>query len=93
MFKKNRLIILIIDIHTHLINKNFDIEKLKHNFATRMFAYAMKIKNFDEYKEKMSKELEASVVDKAVLCAIENSELCANNEQVISICKQNKNFR
>lgn len=83
---------MIIDIHSHMINKNFDLSSYKHNFTTKMFFLRLQTKNYDEYYEKMSLSLEKSNVDKAVLCAIENVVTCSNNEQTAQICKENSNF-
>ncbi len=83
---------MIIDIHSHMINSNFDIKTFKHNFTTKMFFLRLKTKNYEQYYEKMSQSLEKSKVDKAVICAIENVITCANNEQCVKICAENKNF-
>lgn len=83
---------MIIDIHSHMINKNFDINTFKSNFTTKMFLLRLQTRNFDEYYKRMSGELKQSKVQKAVLCAIENVDVCSNNKQTIEICKNNPDF-
>lgn len=83
---------MIIDIHSHMINKNFDLKTYKHNFTTKMFFLRLQTKNFEQYYQKMSTSLTESKVDKAVLCAIENVVTCSNNEQTAQICANNPNF-
>lgn len=75
-----------------MLNPNFDLDKLKFNFTIRMFFLRLKIKNFSQYKEKFSKNLKESIVNKTVLVALENTMLNSNNEQTIEICNQNENF-
>ena len=83
---------MIIDIHSHMINKNFDLKTYKHNFTTKMFFLRLQTRNFEEYYKKMSTSLAKSKVDKAVLCAIDNVVTCSNNEQTMQICSQNPDF-
>lgn len=75
-----------------MINKNFDINTFKSNFTTKMFLLRLQTRNFDEYYKRMSGELKQSKVQKAVLCAIENVDVCSNNKQTIEICKNNPDF-
>ncbi len=83
---------MIIDIHSHMINQNFDINTFKHNFTTKMFFLRLQTKNYEQYYAKMSCQIEESKVDKAVICALEGALTCSNNEQSAKICEENKNF-
>lgn len=83
---------MIIDIHSHMINPDFNLDKINFNYTTRMFFLRLKISNYQQYFEKFSKSLSESQVDKAVLVALENTILCSNNQQTVEICKLNKNF-
>lgn len=83
---------MIIDIHSHMINPDFDLEKIKFNYTTRMFFLRLKTRNFSQYFEKFSSSLKESKVDKTVIVALENTILSSNNEQTIEICKKNDNF-
>ncbi len=83
---------MIIDIHSHMINKNFNLNKFKHNFTTKMFFLKLKVRNYQEYYKKMTNSLNESPIDKTVLCAIENTWCCSDNKQTAEICKNNPNF-
>lgn len=83
---------MIIDIHSHMINPDFCLDKMNFNYTTRMFFLRLKISNYQQYYEKFSRSLSESSIDKAVLVALENTILCSNNQQTVEICKQNKNF-
>lgn len=83
---------MIIDIHSHMINPDFCLDKMNFNYTTRMFFLRLRVSNYKEYFEKFSRSLSESRVDKAVLVALENTILCSNNQQTVEICKQNKNF-
>lgn len=83
---------MIIDIHTHIMNPKFDIDKIKLNFYSKIFLKKLQLTTFDEYLSKLMKTLNESAIDKAVLIALENTTFNANNEQVVEICKQNPKF-
>lgn len=62
---------MIIDIHSHMINPNFNLEKVKSNFTTRMFFLRLKTIKFSQYSENFSSSLKESKVYKTVLVALE----------------------
>ena len=83
---------MLIDIHTHLVNPDFNPENCKKNFAINMFLKNVNFTNFDNYVKNLVEQIQQSKLDKAVLIPVENSELCADNEQVLKICAQHPEF-
>lgn len=83
---------MLIDIHTHLVNPDFDLKNCKKNFAINLFIKKVNFTNFDNYIKKFLEQIHLSRLDKVVLVPINNSEVCANNEQVLNICKQYPEF-
>lgn len=83
---------MIIDIHSHMINPDFCLDKMNFNYTTRMFFLRLKTTNFSQYFEKFSRGLKESKIDKTVLIALENTILNSNNEQTVELCKQNEEF-
>lgn len=83
---------MLIDIHTHLVNRNFNVNNCKANFAIKIFLKKLKYTCYESYINNLIFFINESKLDKAVLVAIENSEICANNEQVLSICKKHPEF-
>jgi len=83
---------MLIDIHTHLVNPNFELKNCKTNFAINLFVKNTNYTNFESYINNLISLIKNSKLDKAVLIAIENSEICANNEQVLSVCKKYPEF-
>ncbi len=83
---------MLIDIHTHLVNPNFDLKNCKKNFAINLFIKKVNYTNFENYIKNFLEQIHLSRLDKVVLVPINNSEVCANNEQVLNICKQYPEF-
>ena len=83
---------MLIDIHTHLVNPNFNPQNCKKNFAINMFIKKNNYTNFENYIENFINQIHQSKLDKVVLIPIENSMICANNAQVLNICKQYTEF-
>lgn len=83
---------MLIDIHTHILNRNFDIKKCKLNLTTKIFFLGHRISNFNDYYNKVVKSLKESRVEKAVVCAINGTLFCSDNIQTAQICKENPNF-
>ncbi len=83
---------MLIDIHTHLVNPNFYIKEGKTNFAINLFLKKTNYTNYKNYIANLISIINASKLDKTVLIAIENSEVCANNEQVLEVCKNHSEF-
>ena len=79
---------MLIDIHTHLVNTNFEYQNCKKNFAIKLMLKKCKYTNFDNYLKNFLNQLSLSKIDKTVLIGIENNNLCANNVQVLDICKK-----
>ena len=59
-----------IDIHSHLLNPNYDFNKLK-NFYEILLLKHLGIKSFDEFSAKIKRDINNSDIDKAVLIGIE----------------------
>ena len=83
---------MLIDIHTHVVNSNFNPKECKTNFVINLFLKKTNYTNYENYITNLISLINNSKLDKAVLVAIENSELCANNEQVFEICKKYSEF-
>ena len=82
---------MLIDIHTHLVNKNF-IKSKKINLAAKLMLKKCEYTNFDDYIKNFLKQLTKSKLDKTVLIGIENSPICAGNAQVYDVCKAHSQF-
>ena len=82
---------MLIDIHTHLVNKNF-IKSQKINLAAKLMLKNCGYTNFDDYIKNFLKQLSKSKLDKTVLIGIENSPICADNAQVYDVCKTHSQF-
>ena len=82
---------MLIDIHTHLVNKNF-IKSKKINLAAKLMLKKCEYTNFDDYIKNFLKQLTKSKLDKTVLIGIENSLICADNVQVYDVCKAHSQF-
>ena len=50
------------------------------------------VSTYAEFVEKLKCDIEDSSVGKAVLCAVEGSDLAAGNEEVLKICRQDSRF-
>ena len=61
---------MLIDIHTHLVNKNF-IKSKKINLAAKLMLKKCEYTNFDDYIKNFLKQLTKSKLDKTVLIGIE----------------------
>ena len=83
---------MIIDIHTHLVSKKFNKNNFFTNFALNLFLHKNHFVDYYDYLEIMKTKLEWSRVDKAILVAVENSNECAGNEEVIEVCRDNPQF-
>ena len=83
---------MLIDIHTHLVNPEFSLQDCKKNFAIRLMLKKCNYTSFKNYLENFITQISESKLDKAVLIGIENNILCANNEQVLNICKKHSQF-
>ena len=82
---------MLIDIHTHLVNKNF-IKSQKINLAAKLMLKNCGYTNFDDYIKNFLKQLSKSKLDKTVLIGINNSPICADNAQVYDVCKTHSQF-
>lgn len=83
---------MLIDIHTHLVNPNFNLKEYKANFAENMLLKKVNYTNFENYIIDFLAKLHQSKLDKAVLIGINDSKISANNEQVLTICKKHSEF-
>ncbi|MEI8012817.1 MAG: amidohydrolase family protein [Candidatus Omnitrophota bacterium] len=83
---------MIIDIHTHVMHEGFDVTKIKLNLISRMFYQRMETPTYKDYVKKLTFHLDESVVDKAVLIALEREPLSAGNSAIIELCRINNNF-
>ena len=79
---------MLIDVHTHLVNMDFIDANYKKNFAIKLMLKKCKYTNFDNYLNNFLNQLSQSKLDKTVLIGIENNSICANNIQVMNVCKQ-----
>ncbi len=82
---------MLIDIHTHLVNKNF-CKNNKHNLAVKLMLKKCGYTDFDNYLKFLSEQLFQSKLDRTVLIGIENSEICADNNQVLAVCQKYSQF-
>ena len=82
---------MLIDIHTHLVNKNF-CKNNKNNLAIKLMLKKCSYTDFDNYLKILSEQLFQSKLDKTVLIGIENSPICADNVQVYDVCKAHSQF-
>lgn len=83
---------MLIDTHAHIVNPKFNPNNIKLNFAIKMFLKKVNFTNFENYVKSLILQIHQSKLDKIVIIPIENSNICANNEQVLELCKNNKEF-
>lgn len=83
---------MLTDIHTHLVSKNFNKNNVLTNFALNLFLHRNHYTNYENYLKTMKTKLAQSRIDRAVLVAVENSDVCAGNEEVLEVCKNNPEF-
>ena len=83
---------MLIDIHAHIVNPNFNLKECKTNFVINLLLKKTNYTNYESYVANLISLINNSKLDKAVLIAIENSKICANNEQVLEVCKNYSEF-
>ena len=83
---------MITDVHTHLVSASADASKLRLNFCNRVLMRLLHIGTSAELRERFRRELFEGPVERAVVCAVENSPLAAGNREVRDFCHDNPGF-
>ena len=82
---------MIIDIHAHLMSAAFAPGR-HFNLWNAILWRKLGISNAKEYLAKLTADLDESPVGKAVLCAVEGSDIAAGNQEVLELCRQDRRF-
>ncbi len=82
---------MIIDMHAHLMSAAF-VPGRRFNLWNHILWRKLGISSSKDYLLKLVADLDESPVEKAVLCAVENSDVAAGNEEVREACRQDGRF-
>ncbi len=82
---------MIIDMHAHLMSAAFSPGR-HFNLWNHILWRKLGVSSCAEYAEKLAGDLGKSPVDKAVLCAVEGSQVAAGNSEVKEFCRRDGRF-
>ena len=83
---------MTIDIHTHLVSLTADPASARLNLWKRVLMRLLRVETVEELRMRFCRELEDGPIDRAVVCAVENTPLAAGNREVLAFCRAHPNF-
>ena len=82
---------MTVDLHTHLVSSRAG-EGARFNYCNKVVQWRLGVRSVDAFRAKFVADLAEGPVDKAVVCAIENSPLVAGNAETLAFCRAHPGF-